>query len=309
MKKILLLTTLLIVGLLLTGCIENKWKIHWSEDLTWWYTKNPNIEELKRQQKEKELETSKIPAIFKDINLENIDIRSINLQELKPEELLYLRENIDYSKLSDEDKTYLMIWHDPYDYVEDDGYHIITSHLISDECAYNSDEYGIKLNFNKWNDCKILYQEIKDKNWVNTLKRFSVNSLPIHDKWWFEWYGLLWRVYIVPIDEEVDEHWMDNYNNYFWIEIWENNNYRFYIDVWVNSPSYYYTYYPISYNDFVCDNMKKLDNWTMVDKNWRYCHERDKDWEKLWIDMPNPMLWTYDTTSYKMKEFIQFYDL
>ena len=308
MKKILLLTTLLIGGLLLTGCLENKWKIHWSEELTWWYTKNPNIEEFKRQQKEKELETSKIPAIFKDINLENIDIRSINLQELKPEELLYLRENIDYSKLSDEDKTYLMIWHDPYDYVEDNGYYVITSHLISEECVYNSDEYGIKLNFDKWNDCKILYQEIKDKNWVNTLKRFSVNSLPIHDKWWFEWFSLLWRVYIVPVNEEVDEHWMDRYNNYLWIEIWSNNNYRFYIDVWSSSPSYYYTYYPISYDDLVCENMKKLDDWNMIDKNWRYCYERDNDWESLWIDMPNPMLWIYESVSYKMKDFMQFYN-
>ena len=200
MKKIWILTTLLVGGLLLTGCINEDVKQD-NTILTWGFTPVPRVDK-ENQQDSKQPE---IPEVFSNIDLSKIDIRSINLQELKPEELLYLRENIDYSKLSDEDKMYLMIWHDPYDYVEDDGYHIITSHLISDECAYNSDEYGIRMNLDKWNDCKISYQEIEDKN-------------------------------------------------------------------------------------------------------WRYCHERDKDWEKLWIDMPDPMLWIYETTSYKMKEFIQFYD-
>ena len=298
MKKIWLLTILFVGGLLLTGCINEDVEQD-NTILTWGFTPVPRVDKENQQDSKQ----SKIPEVFSNIDLSKINIRTINLQELKPEELLYLRENIDYSKLSDEDKTYLMIWHDPYDYVEDDGYHIITSHLISEECVYNSDEYGIKLNFDKWNDCKILYQEIKDKNWVNTLKRFAVNSLPIHDKWWFEWFSLLWRVYIVPVNEEVDEHWMDRYK-----EIWSNNNYRFYIDVWSSSPSYYYTYYPISYDDLVCENMKKLDDWNMIDKNWRYCYERDNDWESLWIDMPNPMLWIYESVSYKMKDFIQFYN-
>ena len=296
MKKIWLLTTLLVGGLLLTGCINEDVEQD-NTILTWGFTPVPRVDK-ENQQDSKQPE---IPEVFSNIDLSKIDIRSINLQELKPEELLYLRENIDYSKLSDEDKMYLMIWHDPYDYVEDDGYHIITSHLISDECAYNSDEYGIRMNLDKWNDCKISYQEIEDKNWVKTMNSFSIYSLPVHDKWWFEWYGLLWEIYVVPINKKVDD--------YIWIEIWGNNNYRFYIDVWNASPSYYYTYYPISYDDFVCENMKKLDNWTMVDKNWRYCYERDKDWKKLWIDMPDPMLWIYEIASYKMKEFIQFYDL
>ena len=308
MKKIWLLTTLLIGSLLIAWCSWNKWEIHEQEELIWWFSKNPKIEKIINQQKENQQQEWKIPERFRETNFENLDIRSINLQELTPEEKVYLMENIDFEKLSPDDKEYIMAWHDPYDYVENNWYYIITSHLVNDKCTYDNGDLGIKINLSEWGKCKILYQEIEDLSWNITLRRLTIRALPINDKWWFEWFSQLWRINIVPNNERVDEHWMDSYNNFLWTEIWGNKKYNFYVDVWSASPSYYYTYYPISYEDFICKNMQKLENGNMIDINGNYCYERDKDWESLWINMPNPMLWVYQVANDKLKKFIQLYD-
>ena len=103
-----------------------------------------------------------------DIN-ENIDIKEEDIAQFNNGKVLkelltdHTRRQIVRAQEGHENDDAFIIWATD-DYVEDNGYYVITSHLISEECVYNSDEYGIKLNFDKWNDCKILYQEIKDKN-------------------------------------------------------------------------------------------------------------------------------------------------
>jgi hypothetical protein len=58
--------------------------------------------------------------------------------------------------------------------------------------------------------------------------------------------------------------------------------------LWNASDSFFYTYVPTKYEDFICEWAHEGEERIIFDSNWCHCGATDSDWEILGIDMPKP---------------------
>ena len=284
MKKIWLLTTLLMCCFVFVWCGNNQQqKINKNSSiLTWGFSPAPQKEEKKIL----EPEQPEIPEKFKDIDFSKIGVRTINLQELTPQERQYLNEHLDWDKLSVDERTYLIHGHDPFEYEEKAGTYSVKSKIVHEWCSkYVNNEFWFQIDLSKWNDCKITYSETLDLDWNFISRRFNFWSQPLNDYWWFEWWGDFAWIVILAKDEEIKDR--DPLFNYDAVDA-ENNKYNFYLILWSASDSFFYTYVPTKYEDFICEWAHEGEERIIFDSNWCHCGAADSDWEILGIDMPKP---------------------
>ena len=170
---------------------------------------------------------------------------------------------------------------------------------------YINDEFWFQINLDKWSsDCKIEYEQRYD--WNNNIiwKVIKLWALPLNDYWWFESRWDFEQINIVSHNEELDEYEL-GYLSY----LTENNKYKFYCVWWDASPSFYYTYFPLGYNDFICEWAHKDNDWNLVDNNWCYCSEDNSYWKSINIDMPNPARNIWCVTQTLIRESFSVFDI
>ena len=243
MKKFGLLTTLLISGLLLTGCNTNEQKIieQNSSILTWGFSVRQDIEEV-------------------------------------------VNEEV-------EDDNNVIPQNSP----------LVEEYVIHTWCnKYINNEFWFQIDLSDWtSSCKITYSDF-DYPYI------VLSSLPLNDYWWFEWWGDFETITIIAKDEEIkDKDPLFNYDEVFA----ENNKYKFYRVWWSASPSFYYTYFPLGYNDFICEWVHKDNDWNLVDNNWCYCSEDNSYWKSINIDMPNPARNIWCVTQALIRESFSVFDI
>jgi hypothetical protein len=57
--------------------------------------------------------------------------------------------------------------------------------------------------------------------------------------------------------------------------------------LWSASDSFFYTYVPTKYEDFICEWAHEGEEWVIFDSDWCHCEEIS-EMETLGIDMPSP---------------------
>jgi len=122
---------------------------------------------------------------------------------------------------------------------------LVEEYVIHTWCdKYINNEFWFQIDLSDWtSSCKIIYSDF-DYPYI------ELWSLPLNDYWWFEWWGNFETITIIAKDEEIrDKDPLFNYDEVFA----ENNKYKFYRVWWSASPSFYYTYFPLGYNDFICE--------------------------------------------------------
>jgi hypothetical protein len=178
---------------------------------------------------------------------------------------------------------------------------LVEEYVIHTWCdKYINNEFWFQIDLSDWtSSCKIIYSDF-DYPYI------VLWSLPLNDYWWFEWWGDFETITIIAKDEEIrDKDPLFNYDEVFA----ENNKYKFYRVWWSASPSFYYTYFPLGYNDFICEWVHKDNDWNLVDNNWCYCSEDNSYWKRINIDMPNPARNIWCVTQALIRENFSVFDI
>ena len=179
---------------------------------------------------------------------------------------------------------------------------VITIHTWCNN--YINNEFWFQINLDKWNNgCKIEYEEWFGENNDIIWRNIKLWSLPLNDYWWFETWGDFELIKIVPLEKKLSDFEL----GYSYLT--ENNKYKFYHVPWSASPSFYYTFLPLNYNDFICEGAHKDKDWNLVDNDWCYCSDDNSYWESININMPNPARDIWCVSQLLIKENFSVFDI